>query len=180
MKPLLFYPYDVLGIDPGPEQSGWMLVRATGGGAAHYVEAGVVPSRGRDFARLLSRFQLAAVAVERPRWHAREASPVAMRAMAQQLVETMYVAARFIERVRACTPPVHCLELPAAVWRKGLLGNGQSNDAAIKRALAPILKLPKRTNAHERDAGGVALAAVRLLANKGGAGPYGQSEFDAA
>ena len=49
MKPLLFFPYDVLGIDPGPEQSGWMLVRATGGGAAHYVDRGVIPSTARDF-----------------------------------------------------------------------------------------------------------------------------------
>lgn len=47
------------------------------------------------------------------------------------------------------------LEVPAARWRKGLCGKGAASDAQIKAALAPIIG-SKRTNAHVRDALGLA------------------------
>jgi len=50
-------------------------------------------------------------------------------------------------------------------WRKMLCGKGNASDAEVKEALSREVCLPVRTNAHVRDAAGVALVAGRLAYN---------------
>jgi Holliday junction resolvasome RuvABC endonuclease subunit len=57
-------------------------------------------------------------------------------------------------------------EVEAAAWRRALTGRGAPKDRLVKLALGMVIKLPARSNAHERDAAGVALhCARRALVN---------------
>lgn len=48
-------------------------------------------------------------------------------------------------------------------WRRAIVGKRNASDADIKAAVSRLVDLPKRSNAHERDAIGVALYAERFV-----------------
>ncbi len=168
-------PYYVLGIDPGPRDSGWMLILVEQDSPRElrilHVRSGQVGSTRNNFALLISLCDSADsgkrlyVAIERPIWQDHGHDPKATRAVAANLIETSRIASRVAELAwDALGHPV--IELPAQTWRNGLLGQRGAPDALIKQAIERLVHgLPKRTNTHERDAGGVAVAAARLIAN---------------
>lgn len=51
------------------------------------------------------------------------------------------------------------VRLTAREWRKHIVGKGNASDAEIALALADHMELPTRSNAHSRDAAGVAIVA---------------------
>lgn len=151
----------ILGIDPGPTECGWMSLSSARDrvGPWHFDNCGNVESKYAAIRELLDEVQPNVLAVERPKWQDHGRNPVATRAIASNLIETNYVVARIVAMVG-----VIVVELPAQTWRLGLIRDRAAKDAQIKRALQALVPgLPKRTNAHERDAGGVALAAARLI-----------------
>lgn len=155
----------VLGVDPGPHLCGWMaIVRGARGEAMRYSAHGAIDSRRDAFVELLDEVQPDAVAIERPKWHNdSDRNAVAMRAIASNLIETSYVVARFAE-IAVTEYGLKLLEIPAQTWRLGVIGSRSPSDAQIKRALTALLRgLPKVTNAHNRDGGGVAIAAARVI-----------------
>lgn len=152
----------ILGIDPGPTESGWMTIASSLRNNQRFSNCGNVASKRDAFLELIDVEAPDVVAIERPKWQDHGRNPVATRAIASNLIETNYVVARFAEIVIASG--LKLLELPAQTWRLGLLRARSPSDAQIKRALVALLPgLPTRTNAHERDAGGVALAALRCV-----------------
>lgn len=154
----------ILGIDPGPAESGWMTIwqRAKG---LQFANSGNVDSKRRAFTELLDVEKPDVIAIERPKWQDHGRNAVATRAIASNLIETNYVVARFAEI--AVARGIKLLEIPAQTWRLGLLRSRSPSDAQIKRVVvALVLGLPTRTNAHERDAGGVAIAALRVVGTK--------------
>jgi len=59
---------------------------------------------------------------------------------------------------------VDVVAYPANVWRKAIVGNGSAKDAKIEwalRELHHVTDMPRRTNAHVRDACGLAIYAGR-------------------
>lgn len=154
----------ILGIDPGPHLCGWMTIeRGARGEGLRYVAHGAIDARRAALVELLEAEQPNAVAIERPKWQDHKRNPVATRAIASNLIETNYVVARFAE-IASTEFGLKVLEMPAQTWRLGLLSTRSPSDAQIKRALASLLRgLPKVTNAHNRDGGGVAIAAARVI-----------------
>jgi Holliday junction resolvasome RuvABC endonuclease subunit len=161
----------ILGIDPGPAECGWMSLEndedvPERSGPWHVHNCGNVPSKRKRVLELFEQLDPDAIAIERPKWQDHGRNAVATRAIASNLIETNYVVARIAEMVR--TRGAALIEIPAQTWRLGLLNTRSPSDAQIKRALERLLAggLPKRTNAHERDGGGIALAAARLIERK--------------
>lgn len=157
----------ILGIDPGPAECGWMSIEndedaPARSGPWHAHNCGKVASRHVAISKLLAEIRPNVVALERPKWQDHGRNPLATRAIASNLIETNYVVGRIASMVRASDRSL--LEIPAQTWRLGLLSVRAPSDAQIKRAVQALLEgLPTQTNAHERDAGGVALAAARLI-----------------
>jgi Holliday junction resolvasome RuvABC endonuclease subunit len=55
------------------------------------------------------------------------------------------------------------VEVSAHEWRRAIVGKRTASDAEVKAAIGRIVDLPKQSNAHERDACGVALYAERFI-----------------
>jgi hypothetical protein len=80
--------------------------------------------------------------------------------MATALLLAERQAGEIVATARACGFDV--LEVSAAQWRRSLLGAGRATDRVIAQRLPLIVNdMPKRTNAHVRDAVGVAAYADR-------------------
>lgn len=177
----------VLGLDPGPDENGWALVESIRrGGHPAFVAGGKVMSEGPALRWVLRRAEQQAamdrracpdlvVAIERPHWHGVARDEAAQRAIGACLIETNYVVGRIAEMAEARGLAV--LEIAAPVWRKRVLGKATADDAAIAQALPLVVSnLPKRSNAHVRDACGVAVGALRAL--RVGLGAEGASRFE--
>lgn len=111
---------------------------------------------------LAYRFDL--VVIERP------AGFVYAAARAAALIDTAYQAGRFACMAQKMVPADAVVELPAQAWRAALLGRprvrgqfaGTAGDAAVKNAVLALVKdWPKTSNAHARDAAGVAIVGAR-------------------
>jgi len=77
--------------------------------------------------------------------------------MASALVNTARIEGQVLEHYRGLG--IQVATCSAAEWRRALTGSGTARDARIKVVLGMRGLLPGRTNAHERDAIGVALFA---------------------
>jgi len=160
----------LLGIDPGPTSCGWALIAVETATFARslrvdWIDGNEITSSRSAFIGLLIAHRPDVIVIERPRWHGTDGADLKKTAgMAANLIETTYPAARFAEIAHCTGRP--CYEIPAQTWRHGLLGRNSANDADVTRALNVFVrKMPKRSNAHKRDACGVALAAARAIAN---------------
>jgi hypothetical protein len=74
--------------------------------------------------------------------------------MASALVHSTECAVEIRASLRPLCETV--LEVPAAVWRRGLVGVSSPSDAVIARAIRGLYPSLGRSNAHERDAIGLA------------------------
>jgi hypothetical protein len=74
--------------------------------------------------------------------------------MASALVHSTECAVEIRAALRPLCETV--LEVPAAVWRRGLVGVSSPSDAVIARAIRGLYPSLGRSNAHERDAIGLA------------------------
>lgn len=79
--------------------------------------------------------------------------------IARGLIAARGQAGEFAGHARALG--VRVLEVEATVWRKAIVGSATAKDARIKAAvLGRLVGAPRVTNAHSRDAAGVALWAA--------------------
>ena len=149
-----FEPGGILALDPGPTSSGWCLL-VTESGRPVVVATGEVASTSSALAALVDAAAPVRMAVEVVRGYLRGTFAAA------SLFATAHVAGR-IEQM-GVGRGLGCSCLTASEWRKALIGKGASSDAAIKSWLAAYGFLPAwATNAHERDAAGLGLAAILL------------------
>ena len=149
----------ILGVDPGapakptpaaprpePARHGWALVEILPGERPRWVDAG---HDTEDVVRCWMRVAgVSHVAVECPaRVHTAEAG--------MSLLATAFEAGRF----HGCALEMGLVSavLTAEHWRQRVTGLRSPSDAQVKTTLARLLTLPARSNAHERDAAGVAL-----------------------
>jgi len=162
----------VLGVDPGAPAKptpgnrapvalhGWCLLDVQPGERPVWVDAGhdttdFVLSRMRDTAP-------GAVVIERPsRAHTVEVN--------MPLLATAFAAGEFYGR--ALEQGRTAAVLTAEDWRVCVAGSRSPSDAVVKVAVGRLVALPRQTNAHERDAAGVALGwALRSGLLVGGRG----------
>lgn len=151
----------VLGIDPGPTSHGWAVICVHDLQTAEYLACGESEAvRGLPF---FTPVPPALCAIERP------AGGGYSPATVPPLLETAYQAGILSGMARGRNLEV--TPLCAADWRREVVGRGNAEDAAVKDAVTRIVRgWPKRSNAHQRDAAGVALAAGWLWLRKQGAG----------
>lgn len=158
----------ILGIDPGPTEIGYAVLRrdaATRRGS--YVDAGKLTVDARTHGELFGIVKvhaIGAVGVELPgRLHANEKiSRSALVSRSNQLLATMKVQQRLVGWLNGFGFfDVH--EVTASEWRRGIVGRPSASDAMIKAAIVrQVAGWPSRSNEHERDAAGVALAAFNM------------------
>lgn len=158
----------ILGIDPGPTEIGYAVIRfdtATRRGS--YVDAGKLAVDARTCDELFGIVKvhvIDAVGVELPsQLHANEKiHRSALVSRANQLLATMKVQQRIVGWLNSFGFDDVC-EVAASDWRRGIVGRSSASDAAIKAAIVrQVAGWPKRSNEHERDAAGVALAAFNV------------------
>lgn len=144
---------------PGCALHGWCIVRILPGLRPEWMVC------GHTEATLVLRAMDAhpdAVVVEQPgRVHTESAN--------MPLLLTAFAAGEFVGR--ASERGLAVSTLTAEVWRATVTGLRAPSDAQVKAALGRMLDLPARSNAHERDACGLALGwALRTGALIGGRG----------
>jgi len=152
----------VIGFDPGAHL-GWVALDVARPGArAAWIAAGVLrgEARVRLALELYIEHQPDAVIVEaveavygRDRFGA---------GMASALLAAERLGGRLYQLAEDHGIPAHTIT--AAQWRKAITGNGRATDEAIKAAiLLRCAGWPKRSNAHERDAAGVAIVGAEQV-----------------
>jgi Holliday junction resolvasome RuvABC endonuclease subunit len=176
----------VLGIDPGPMKFGWCLARrlANSMGRVEFLRGGYGPSPGEggfvgassavfellEQSRSVDAFE-DAVAIEVPtELHPGGIDRAAMVARSKQLLATAKVAERLASMARLRGLGV--AEMRATDWRRAFCGRGNPSNAEIAAACAVnVVGMPKRSNAHVRDALGLACVVLwnPSLARKGAA-----------
>lgn len=90
---------------------------------------------------------------------------------ATTLLEQNFVAGMIAMAIRWPTPPPRVLRMTAPRWRKALTGkasigprkDGQTFDELIAQAVAVNVTDVPRSNAHARDAAGIAVVAARAV-----------------
>jgi hypothetical protein len=144
-------PGSLLAFDVGPKACGVAALDAEG----RVLAVGEVESTAAVLAALVEAVAPSRMAVE---WVAGHAfSP----ARVPGLVASAAVAGQLLQLAHAAGVPCACIT--AAEWRRAIVGKPAPRDGEVADALAGLVELPKRTNAHVRDAVGLALAA-RLAA----------------
>lgn len=144
----------VLGVDPGPTRSGYAVVAWEIAGKPAYVTSGDVESTGPAAVALLELLEHDLLAVE-------TCAGVFRGAAGIPLLETSFEGGVFagIEYARGGAVE----KVSSADWRRALTSKRGCSDAEIERVLrghVQDMPAPRKTNAHERDAIGVACAAL--------------------
>lgn len=154
----------ITGFDPGSNKTGWCSLDVRGGGTvpveATFFEAGIVASEPYELAELLRALKPEVVAIEKLEGFAfggGKGPGVVSALVASSRVAGMLSGLAYAAQIEA-------VEMTALVWRKLVIGNASAKDVQIADVVpARVHGWPKRSNAHTRDAGGVALAtALRL------------------
>ena len=145
-----FVPGGILAADVGPAHCGWALItHALRPRVLALGECGASPA---DLDELLRLAAPAHLAVEVVRGYAYE------QARTAALFETSHVAGLLEGIAYARGLPALCI--PAATWRNTITGTPSPSDAQVADAVPRFVDgIAKRTNAHERDALGLALVA---------------------
>ncbi len=139
----------VLGIDPGPTRCGWAFASREGGRFI-YRGGGLVASTVAALDALLAAHPSGLVGLEVVEGYA------FAQARSSALVATSAVAGI----LEGLAKGRQLVKLSAASWRRIVLGLRSPTDAQIKEVVGRLVDgLPTRTNAHVRDALGVAIAA---------------------
>lgn len=153
----------VIGIDPGPIKSGLASIGIRRDRSLEYFASehsdtiGAVERirNAHQCTSSLSQGGALIIALETPQWTPR-------LPFAAALVETARVEGELAAAFEAmqCRPPIR---LRAIDWKRHIGLKPNANDAAVKAALPRMVSGIPRTNCHERDALGLAVAAARLM-----------------
>jgi Holliday junction resolvasome RuvABC endonuclease subunit len=155
----------VVGFDPGGERSGWAALEISGSAAqprAAFLGTGDVESTGPAldvfFASCapLARYPGRVVAVERTKGKAYSDKGAGV---VPHLIECARADSMICENARV--RGLRVVQLPAVEWRRHVCGRHDPDDALVKvTILRFVAGWPSRSNPHNRDAAGVALAAA--------------------
>lgn len=143
----------ILAFDAGPRKTGWSLVSM--GPTPIVLSVGEVASHPEDLAALVAETAPAHVGIEVIKGYAFAQARTAM------LMATSEVAG--IIQGLAFAAKCGMTFFSAREWRAIIVGVPAPSDAEVAAALAGLVVLPSRTNAHHRDAVGVALATRLAL-----------------
>lgn len=149
----------VLSFDPGSTKSGWAeldVADAFGPIVLRYVAAGEVPST-RDAVRdLIVNSEAEIVAVEKLAGIAYQTkgAGIVSALIASSNVAGMIAALAYAEGRQV-------VEMPAVEWRRMVCGKPNASDKIIKDVIPRLVRMwPRRSNCHERDAAGLAIAVA--------------------
>lgn len=155
----------VLSFDPGTKMTGWAYVEVSGCPAlsrpitATFITAGNISSLPDALEALMLRHESGLVAIEKLEGYAFGGRVQVVSG----LVSSSNVAG--IIRGLAHAHKRATVEMSATAWRKIVCGRGSATDAVIKTTVNRVVEaMPKRSNAHVRDAVGLALGASIHLA----------------
>ena len=149
----------VLGLDPGVT-TGWARVRLEHGKRPVVLDCGTFRSESARHAG--KQFEVALAALPTSTLYAIETlAGIAFPAKGGGIVGALIAAAKVEERLRVLAEQsAHggVYDLTAHQWRQAVVGKRAATTQQIADALALRVVMPKRTNAHVRDAIGVAVA----------------------
>lgn len=148
----------ILALDPGSTSSGWCLVEASRSRAINVraLAMGEVESTPNALRELLVERLPDVVAVEVLRGIA---YPSKGAGIVGNLVSSSFAAGVIVGLARAFELAV--VEMPAVQWRRAVLGKANASDREIAWTIPRLVdEWPKRSNAHERDAGGLAVGVA--------------------
>jgi Holliday junction resolvasome RuvABC endonuclease subunit len=147
----------VVGVDPGPTRSAWSAIESRCAGRWQFVRCGMAESNAEAFRDVLALTVGCDFAFETPSGYIHE------HARGAALLATARVAGELVAVAQSCHRRV--VEMSASKWRQGLTGKSNASDALIKKAVELYVDgLPKRSNAHVRDAIGVAIVGASMHA----------------
>lgn len=149
----------VLGVDPGPREHGWALVRVVDPQRALFVGCGKHEGNAEGVLSLLGVHLADVVAIESPTTF----MPTGPGGKFIPTVATaLFGTTRQVGRLAAVAEldGWAVVEMTASDWRREVCGKGSSTDAQIAADITRLVAgWPRRSNVHVRDAAGVALAA---------------------
>lgn len=154
----------ILGFDPGSHQSGYALIDVRGGIGmpitATFIGGGVVVSTETPVRELLASMNPNVVAVE---WVQGISYGAKGGGVVPHLIASAAVAGG-IEWV-ALGRGIRTVRLPARDWRRTLFALPHASDKDIAHRLPGLFAAgwPKKSNVHQRDAAGCALACAWSL-----------------
>jgi Holliday junction resolvasome RuvABC endonuclease subunit len=147
----------VLGVDPGPTSHGWALVHVTGLDGGRFVICGECKDQPAENILRLVKTPSGLLAIEVPARFL-PSNGTHYPAVAGALMGTTYQAGRLASIAE--DRGLASVEMTAADWRREVCGKGAAKDGQVAEAVGRLVSgWPKRSNAHVRDAAGVALAA---------------------
>ena len=140
----------VVGIDPGPTKSAYAIVQFKGN-TLDVLSSGFFSELSETIADAIYDGFFALETVEGYAW---------MPERSSALIQTSFVAGVIDGTLSTIGHRV--VRLSARQWRKVICNDPAASDKIIKRILQARIPTLPRTNAHVRDAIGVALAAIEL------------------
>lgn len=149
----------VLGVDPGAKLHGWCLLALAPGQRPRWAAAGHHDAASLGQAVRAETVGLGDVlisVVEKPAGYVHEP------ARGAALIETAFWAGALWQQLGGTSLAGPCHLLSPEQWRRVVCGKGTPSDAEVKSALRVRLALPARSNAHQRDACGVAWAWAQM------------------
>jgi Holliday junction resolvasome RuvABC endonuclease subunit len=171
----------IFGVDPGPTSSGWAVVECAGG-RLNFLEAGsgnldlvcdhVVKFLDPDSRGGQETYRFA---VECPRPFFPVVRPGddpgrqrgLMISQATQLIATARAVGEIVRSALARVKRDQIFEYTASEWRTAVCRRSNPTDAQVKEAITRLVAgWPSRSNAHHRDAAGVATAAAWWVRTK--------------
>ncbi len=166
----------ILAFDPGGTSCGFAWLETRGGSQSFsrpepinvsYVDCGNIPSTHAAIGEFLRRNPVDLVAIEKVEGHAfnkkRKNRETGEEEIAPMPVKHLLAAAGIATAISwLCTDRgIRTVEMTAGEWRKMVCGNRSAKDTMIKLAVERYVHgWPARSNMHNRDAGGLGLAAA--------------------
>lgn len=148
----------VLGVDPGPTTHAWSLVRVIDLQRGEFLACGKLEGKAELLARPAFLQGATVVAIESPS----QFIPQGARGFIPAVASALFGTTRQVGRLASIAEDrgLEVVEMTATDWRREVCGKGASKDDAVAADIARLIpNWPKRSNAHVRDAAGVALAA---------------------
>ena len=147
----------ILGFDPGPTTTAWTPIEVEGQRVRRWLDHGVVRHPVEIADQLHRQLPGTLIAVETPSGYVFE------HARGRALLDTARVAGEIFGIATSLGWRVE--RLSAQEWRKAVVGRANASDGHVRGALAVLIRNMPRTNNHQRDAAGCALAVAMKLGN---------------